>query len=130
MDLGQGGYYDLPEFEDLSVPRDHWERMLSELGSAASSDTNIISTQTGMPGRPSKGKNLIEDEFRRRIRDGEALPDLADEARAILDWYKAKHPKAERPTAKTIKNNIRADHREWMASQRETDAKQGQRPKL
>jgi hypothetical protein len=92
---------------------------------AASGDTgkaDISSTPTGMPGRPSKGKNLIEDECARRIRDGRALPTLADEARALFDWYKAEYPKEERPTEKTIQNNIRAYHREWMAGQRQTDA--------
>jgi hypothetical protein len=76
---------------------------------------------TGMPGRPSKSKHLIEDEFKRRTKAGEALRNLADEAAALLDWLKDAHPTVPRPTVKTIKNNIRAAHRQWMASRPKTD---------
>ena len=68
-----------------------------------------------MPGRPSKGKHLIDDEFKRRCGSGQALEDLAEEADALLGWYKAIHPNAPRPTEKTIKNNIRAAHRQHFA---------------
>jgi hypothetical protein len=70
-------------------------------------------THSGYPGRPSKGKHLIDDEFDRRIAAGEALPSLADEAKALLDWFKRQHPKVARPTTKTIQENIRVRHRQW-----------------
>jgi hypothetical protein len=105
-------------FSDIAVDAGALTELLPAAGGA-----DPMPTPTGMPGRPSKGKGLIEDEFKRRIGDGVALPDLADEAQALWNWYKVKDPKAERPTVKTIKNNIRADHREWMASRRQTDTK-------
>jgi hypothetical protein len=76
-------------------------------------------THSGFPGRPSKGKHLIDDEFERRVAAGQGLPSLADEAKALLDWYKQQHPKLARPTTKTIKENIRARHRQWKASRPE-----------
>jgi hypothetical protein len=68
--------------------------------------------RTGFPGRPSKSKHLIDDEFERRIAASKALPVLAEEARALLHWLEAKYPTAERPTLKTIQNNIRSRHRQ------------------
>ena len=68
--------------------------------------------RTGFPGRPSKSKHLIDDEFERRVADHEALPVLAQEARALLHWLAAKYPTAARPTLKTIRNNIRDRHRQ------------------
>src|SRR5207237_619400 len=62
-------------------------------------------THSGFPGRPGKGKHLIDDEFDRRIAAGEALPSLVDEAKALLDWLKEHHPKVARPTTKTIEKS-------------------------
>jgi hypothetical protein len=73
-------------------------------------------THSGFPGRPGKGKHLIDDEFDRRVAAGEALPSLADEAKALLDWLKEHHPKVARPTPKTIEENIRARHRQWKGT--------------
>ena len=61
-------------------------------------------------GRPGKGKDEIEGEFKRRDAAGEVSTVLADEARALWGWYNDKHPEApeaERPKLKTIKNNLR-----------------------
>lgn len=52
-------------------------------------------------------------EFQRRINAGEASHSPADEAVVLLAWLKKTHPLLPRPTAKTIENNIRADHRRW-----------------
>jgi hypothetical protein len=81
---------------------------------------NEADTHSGFPGRPGKAKHQIEDEFKRRPKAGEALPNLADEAAALLDWLKEAHPSVPRPTQKTIENNIRNDHRRWPA-RREAD---------
>ncbi len=81
-------------------------------------------TLSGFPGRPSKAKHLIDDEFDRRVAAGQALPLVADEAGALLDWLKRQHPTMARPTPKTIQENIRARHPQWRASQRESEAKQ------
>jgi hypothetical protein len=80
-------------------------------------------THSGFPGRPSKGKHLIDDEFVRGVASGQVLPLVADEARALLDWFKQQHPTMARPTCKTIQENIRARHRQWRASQPEPEAK-------
>jgi hypothetical protein len=73
-------------------------------------------THSGFPGRPSKGKHLIDDEFGRRIAAGAALPSLIDEAKALLDWLTQQHPKVARPTEKTIQESIRTRHRQWKAN--------------
>jgi hypothetical protein len=83
--------------------------------SSGQGDEPVIS-ETGLPGRPSKGKHLIEDEAERRRTARQTLTSLADEARALLDWYKQSHPDAPRPTLKTIKNNIRNRHRRYLGS--------------
>lgn len=64
-------------------------------------------SHTGLPGRPMKGKHLIEQEFRRRADAGEVCSTLSEEANALLEWLKGKHSSAPPPTVKTIKNNIR-----------------------
>lgn len=77
-------------------------------------------TPTGLPGRPSKGRDLIEYEFKRRCGTGEAKAALDEEAEALRGWYIMSYPQAQHPTVKTIKNNIRADHRRWVAGQRQS----------
>ena len=78
-------------------------------------------THTGMPGRPAKSKHLIDDEFKRRTIAGETLLSLADEAKALWDWLIEHHPKAARPTIKTIQENIRTKHREHIAQRQPPD---------
>lgn len=73
-------------------------------------------SHSGFPGRPSKGRHLIEDEFRRRMNAGKTLASVADEAAVLLEWLIDTHPKISRPTVKTIENNIRATHRQWQAN--------------
>jgi hypothetical protein len=80
-------------------------------------------THSGFPGRPSKGKHLIDDEFDRRVAAKQALPLVADEAEALLDWFKQQHPTMARPTPKTIQENIRARHRQWRANQPKPEPK-------
>jgi hypothetical protein len=73
-------------------------------------------SHSGFPGRPSKGRHLIEDEFRCRMNAGKTLASVADEAAVLLEWLIDTHPKMSRPTVKTIENNIRAIHRQWQAN--------------
>jgi hypothetical protein len=80
-------------------------------------------THSGFPGRPTKGKHLIDDEFERRIVARQVLPSLANEAKELLDWFKWQHPTMARPTTKTIQENIRERHRQWRANQPEPEAK-------
>jgi hypothetical protein len=42
-------------------------------------------SHSGFPGRPSKGRHLIEDEFRRRMNAGKTLASVADEAAVLLE---------------------------------------------
>jgi hypothetical protein len=77
-------------------------------------DDGMIST--GMPGRPSKAKQLIDDEFERRVAADECEPSLAGEARVLRDWLKKQHPDADRPEQKTVENNIRAGHAAWKGN--------------
>jgi hypothetical protein len=67
--------------------------------------------RTGYPGRPSKAKNLIEDEFQRRSTSGCLAATLPDEAAALLQWLRAVHPSYQPPSVKTVKNNIREMYR-------------------
>jgi hypothetical protein len=97
------------------------ESVLPETGSGRA--TGDAYTHSGFPGRPSKGKHLIDDEFDRRVAAGQALPTVADEAKALLDWFKREHPTIARPTLKTIQENIRTPHRQWRASQPGSEAK-------
>ena len=71
--------------------------------------------RTGLPGRPSKLKHLIEQEFQRRAEAGEACLDLADEAAELRKWAVKAHPAAPPPTEKTIKNNLRNCHRQYRS---------------
>ena len=84
----------------------------------APNDDDLGPISTGMPGRPSKGKHLIEDEFDRRCGVGEVLSTVAEEAKALLSWYREAYRKEPPPTQKTTENNIRAAHRRWLASVR------------
>ncbi len=75
---------------------------------------------SGFPGRPPKGKHLIEQEFRRRADAGEVCSTLPEEARALLEWLKGEHQSAPPPTVKTITNNIRGLYRKYEQKQRPT----------
>ena len=70
------------------------------------------SLPTGLPGRRSKGAELIRIEFNRRATARVFEPTLAAESRWLADWYHQTHPKNQRVTAKTIENNLRAPYRE------------------
>jgi hypothetical protein len=108
---------------DVAQRRQDGGRRIAELLAAhAGKITSAGSIPTGAQGRPSKGKDLIQDEFDRRNAAGEVLNSLASEAQALLVWYKTEFPGSPRPTIKTIKNNIRAGHRRSIARQRQTDA--------
>jgi len=70
---------------------------------------------TGTPGRPPKGKQLIEGEFQCRAAANECKDTLEDEAQALHAWFKTQNPTADLPTQKTIANNIRTPYRQWRA---------------
>ncbi len=81
----------------------------------ATAEAPVDEYRTGLPGRPSKSKHLIEQEFRRRCEAGEACSTLPAEARALRQWAEEKHPRAPTPTEKTITNNIRDSYNQHAA---------------
>jgi hypothetical protein len=77
--------------------------------------------RSGAPGRPS-GMFLINDELRRRVTAGVALPIFAEEQSWLRQWLTDEHPNVPRPTVKTIKNNpenarIHRNYRETRKAQ-------------
>ena len=68
-------------------------------------------TRTGAPGRPS-GMHIVLEEAKRRRQSGETLDRVSGEARALREWYVKNYPNMPPPTAKTIENKIRGDHRQ------------------
>jgi hypothetical protein len=76
-----------------------------------------VASRTGAPGRPSS-MHLIKREHQTRWDRGEALEGVAAEARELHDWFVATHADEQPPTARTIENQIRDDHRQRKASAR------------
>lgn len=70
---------------------------------------------SGSPGRASS-RQLYMAEFRRRREEGIAEPTVKGEAVHLETWMAQRHPGAPGAEAKTIENNIRADHREWRST--------------
>lgn len=70
--------------------------------------------RTGLPGRASPAF-LIDQEFRRRVRDKEVAGSLADQARLLVDWFKREERFAnlQPPTPGTIENRIRGAYKAW-----------------
>lgn len=105
------GYSDkiTSEFED------QWSALMVEKGDVRAlwpfDDPASAPLSTGMPGRPSKAKHLIEDEFARRAQSGTLAASLALEAVSLLAWLSKAHPETPRPTKDTIENNIRDAYR-------------------
>ncbi len=73
-------------------------------------------TSTGMPGRPSKAKHLVDAEFERRVAANECEPSLAAEAGALRRLLKKKHPDVAQPAQDTVQNNIRAGYAAWKGN--------------
>jgi hypothetical protein len=73
--------------------------------------------QTGAPGRPTS-MQLVAAEHCARWDRGEALERIGAEAQALAQWLRETHPSAPQPTAKTISNNLRAEHRRRMSTAR------------
>ena len=88
---------------------DWLRRVQTELGIATVED------RTGAPGRPSKGAHLISDEFDRRSELGDLEAGVTEQARVLLQWLKETHPLRERPTVRTIENQIRDRYRRAKA---------------
>ena len=83
----------------------------------AAAETSAVAPTSGAPGRPSS-MHLIEDEHRARWERGDALLGVAAQARALHDWFRKAHPHERPPTARTIENCIRHEHRRRKAPPR------------
>jgi hypothetical protein len=73
--------------------------------------------QTGAPGRPTS-MQLVAAEHRVRWDRGEALERIGAEAQALAQWLRETHPSAPQLTAKTIRNNLSAEHRQRTSAAR------------
>ncbi len=91
-------------------------------GGSTISETDVTEpdiSHTGAAGRPSIA-HIVDAEFKRRSECGEAHPVLADEAHVLFEWKEKNFRRAPRLTEKTIKNRIRAAHREWRLKAQNT----------
>jgi hypothetical protein len=68
---------------------------------------------TGLPGRPTAWKNLIEPECRRRYQAGERHPNdrtriesASEWAVILIKWLKSEHPDAPKIGEKALKNHL------------------------
>jgi len=106
-------------FDDALIRKreDKWTRLMVDKASVRLlwpffRDDDDVDQKTGLAGRPSKSRHLIEDELVRRAEADGLAPTLAGESRALLHWLIEVHPKAPRPTVRVVANNIRAQYRE------------------
>jgi len=70
--------------------------------------------RSGAPGRPTSMQLVIAEAERRRAL-GETDKSVGNEAKILKLWFGTKHSRATQPSAKTIENNIRRAHKEWLA---------------
>ena len=116
--------------EAVAIPPARWNTLDPDFASSRALDSGEVIAvglliypapedcgimRTGLPGRPTRSKTLIADEFERRIAAGEVKSSLNDEVSAILKWLQLEHPMAERPAPKTLKLNITKRYRELPA---------------
>lgn len=101
----------------LNVPP---KALLIELDIEARTDeqahANQNMTHTGLPGRPSNSKHLLEQEFERRKTAGTVADTLAGEVRVLLSWLEQNHPNAPQPAEGTTQNNFREAYRQYTAT--------------
>jgi hypothetical protein len=70
--------------------------------------------RSGAPGRPSS-MDIVRNEHKSRCECGAASRSVTEESKFLAQWLKTSHPDTPQPTAKTIKNKISADHRQYVA---------------
>lgn len=94
------------------------QALLIELGlegEEAETELQPYPMDTGFPGRPAKGKHIIEREFERRKQQGIVAGTLAEEARQLRAWFIGTYPDLQPPTVKVTENNIRAVYNQHKA---------------
>jgi hypothetical protein len=77
--------------------------------SPAPARTNTLPRKTGTAGRPTKSKELLICEMRRRASRGELLAKLSHECVALIAWLHSNHPGAPCPKETSLKNSLRKD---------------------
>ena len=105
-------------FDDALIQKreDKWTRLMVDKTAVRQlwpfdDDSGAVDQRTGLPGRPGKGRNLIEDELRRRAFEGRLAPSLSQEVNELLAWLRDTHSGVPRPASGTTKNNIREEYR-------------------
>jgi hypothetical protein len=78
-------------------------------------EPQIEIVSSGSPGR-STSRQIYMAEFKRRCEAGIAEAVVKAEAAYLESWMAQRHPGAPGAEAKTIENNIRADHRAWRST--------------
>src|SRR5262245_32778786 len=74
-------------------------------------DPEVVRVRTGAQGRPTKSMPLIMEEFARRVREGSTARSREAQAKELAAWLRDTYPNAERPSPKTIQNNLPTDFR-------------------
>lgn len=81
-------------------------RMASDLAEDLDQSASAPILQTGLPGRPTKGKGAIHTEFTRWIERGDPVGTKAGEARKLVAWFIKTHPDSDPPSEKTVGESI------------------------
>lgn len=100
----------VPEYTHLQVRAPDIAKIWPFTKAQANTEEQDQSYRTGSPGRPTKGRGLIVEEFNRRCSAGEWEPVLAEEARALRRWFEKEHPRMDPMATGTIQNVIRDQH--------------------
>ncbi len=84
--------------------------------------------RSGAPGRPSV-MHFIEEEFDRRVDEGQMEDTLSEQARVLSKWLRSAHPDFPRVTPKTIENRLRASFRRARLTMPDTGCARPKRTK-
>lgn len=105
-------------FTHLEVMSQDIARLWAPACENALPEEQDVSYRTGSPGRPTKGRGLIVEEFNRRCSAGECEPVLAKEAQALRDWFTEEHRRMDPMASGTIENAIRKEHRKFWVGKK------------
>jgi len=91
-----------------NVRGDRWNRLMVDNRDVAKRwPFEAGEVRTGMPGRPSLSRHLIDNEFQVRVAEGRLESSVSLQAASLVEWLRVTHPKKARPTVKTVANLIR-----------------------
>lgn len=94
----------------------HWSQLMVPKSDIArwwpfSTEPMLDQASSGAPGRPTS-MHLVTLEYSKRWERGDVHKKIGDEAKVLAAWLIKTHPTSPRLTAKTITNNLRAEHRQ------------------